>query len=221
MPMPKRMRSTRSSRGVSDARTRVTVSLRLDWIAASTGITAFLSSMKSPRWLSSSSPIGVSRLIGSLAIFITLRTFSSGMERRSASSSGVGSRPISWRICRLVRTRLLIVSIMWTGMRMVRAWSAIERVIDRLHQADIALLDQVQELQAAVGIFLGDRDDEPQVRLDHLLLGDPRLALALLHHVDDPAELAERHAGGLGDLGDLGADALDRRRLLGAEGRPF
>ena len=34
--MPKRIRSTRSSRGVRLARTRVTVSLRLDWIAAST-----------------------------------------------------------------------------------------------------------------------------------------------------------------------------------------
>src|SRR3954471_16886897 len=135
MPMPKRMRRTRSSRGVREARTRVTVSFKFAWIAASTGITAFLSSMKSPRWLSSSSPMGVSRLIGSLAIFITLRTFSSGMERRSASSSGVGSRPISWRIWREVRTSLLIVSIMWTGMRIVRAWSAIERVIAwRIHQ---------------------------------------------------------------------------------------
>src|SRR5262249_45689441 len=37
MPMPKRMRSTRSSRGVSDASTRVVVSRRFDWIAASIG----------------------------------------------------------------------------------------------------------------------------------------------------------------------------------------
>ena len=49
MPMPKRMRSTRSSRGVSEANTRVVVSRRLDWIAASMGRIAFLSSMKSPR----------------------------------------------------------------------------------------------------------------------------------------------------------------------------
>ncbi len=98
-------------------------------------MTAALSSMKSPRWLSSSSPIGVSRLIGSLAILRTLRTFSSGMPSFSASSSGAGSRPISCSIWRLVRTSLLIVSIMWTGMRMVRAWSAIERVIAwRIHQ---------------------------------------------------------------------------------------
>ena len=58
MPMPKRMRSTRSSRGVNDASTRVVVSRKLDWMAASIGRIAFLSSMKSPRWLSSSSPIG-------------------------------------------------------------------------------------------------------------------------------------------------------------------
>ena len=100
MPMPKRMRSTRSSRGVRLASTRVVASRRLAWIAASSGMIAFLSSMKSPRWLSSSSPIGVSRLIGSLAIFSTLRTFSSGMPSFSASSSGVGSRPISCSIWR-------------------------------------------------------------------------------------------------------------------------
>jgi hypothetical protein len=52
-----------------------------------------------------------------------------------ASSSGVGSRPYSCSIWRDARTSLLIVSIMWTGMRMVRAWSAIERVIAwRIHQ---------------------------------------------------------------------------------------
>ncbi|MNT87135.1 hypothetical protein D3C72_2275080 [compost metagenome] len=64
-----------------------------------------------------------------MAIFRTLRTFSSGMASFSASSSGVGSRPISCSIWRLVRTILLIVSIMWTGIRMVRAWSAMERVM--------------------------------------------------------------------------------------------
>ena len=35
--------------------------------------------------------------------------------------------------------------------------AAILELIDRLHQADIAFLDQVEELQAAVGVFLGDR----------------------------------------------------------------
>jgi hypothetical protein len=136
MPMPKRMRSTRSSRGVSEASTRVVVSRRFDWIAASIGrIGVLVLDEIAEVAESSSSPIGVSRLIGSLAIFRTLRTFSSGMASFSASSSGVGSRPISCSIWREVRTILLIVSIMCTGMRMVRAWSAIERVIAcRIHQ---------------------------------------------------------------------------------------
>ena len=63
------------------------------------------------------------------------RTFSSGMPSFSASSSGVGSRPISLSSCRLARTTWEIASIICAGMRMVRAWSAIERVIAwRIHQ---------------------------------------------------------------------------------------
>jgi hypothetical protein len=62
------------------------------------GSASFLSSMKSPRCESSSSPIGVSRDTGSLAIFMTLRTLSSGITNFSANSSGVGSRPISCSI---------------------------------------------------------------------------------------------------------------------------
>src|SRR5215471_7744086 len=89
MPMPKRMRIMRSSRGVREASVRVVVSRRFDWIAASIGRIAFLSSMKSPRRESSSSPIGVSSDNGSLTILSTLRTFSSGMPTFSANSSGV------------------------------------------------------------------------------------------------------------------------------------
>ena len=114
------MRTMRSSRGVSEASMCVVVSRRFDWIAASIGRIAFVSSIKSPRWVSPSSPIGVSSESGSLAIFKVLRTFSSGMWSFLASSSGVGSRPISPSICRLVRTILLMASIICTGTRMVR-----------------------------------------------------------------------------------------------------
>lgn len=135
MSMPKRMRSTLASRAVRPARTSRVDSLRLSLVAISIGDCMVESSMKSPRCESSSSPIGVSMEIGSLAIFSTLRILSSGMSMRSPSSSGVGSRPISWSIWREMRLSLLIVSIMCTGMRMVRAWSAIERVIAwRIHQ---------------------------------------------------------------------------------------
>ena len=99
------------------------------------GDTAFLSSMKSPRCESSSSPMGVSSEIGSWAIFMILRTLEAGRSMRSPISSAVGSRPSSCTSERLVRVSLLIVSIMCTGMRIVRAWSAMARVIAcRIHQ---------------------------------------------------------------------------------------
>ena len=80
------------------------------------------------------SPIGRSRLIGCLLIFITRFVSSTLMPLAVAISSIVGSRPIFW-ISFLVTLRIFdIVSIMWTGMRIVRAWSAIERVIAwRIH----------------------------------------------------------------------------------------
>jgi hypothetical protein len=51
----------------------------------------------------------------------TLRTFATGMSMRLAISSDVGSRPSSCTSCREVRISLLIVSIMCTGIRIVRA----------------------------------------------------------------------------------------------------
>ena len=39
------------------------------------------------------------------------------------------------------------------------------------HQAGVAFLDDVQERQAAVAVFLGDGDDEPQVAAGELALG--------------------------------------------------
>ena len=64
--MPKRMRSTFSSRGVSVASTLRVCSARSIEMTASAGEITLLSSMKSPRCESSSSPTGVSSEIGSL-----------------------------------------------------------------------------------------------------------------------------------------------------------
>src|SRR5262249_24694998 len=93
------------------------------------------------------------------------------------------------------------------GRELVTA--AILEFVDRLHQADIAFLDQIEELQAAVGVFLGDGDDEAQVCLHHLLLGLSRLALALLHHLHYLAELADLKPGLAGEHLDLMAVLLD------------
>ena len=91
--------------------------------------------MRSPNSLSPSSPSGVCSEIGSRPYFWTSTTFSGVMSSSLASSSGVGSRPRSWSIWRWTRASLLMTSTMCTGMRMVRAWSAIARVIAwRIHQ---------------------------------------------------------------------------------------
>src|SRR6266508_2625402 len=172
-------------------------------LAASTGTTASESSMKSPRWESSSSPIGVSRLTGSWLTLRISRTFSGENSISRPISSGVGSRPRSCRSWRWMRISLLIVSTMCTGMRMVRAWSAMALVIAwRIHQ--------VEEQHAAAHVALGDRDDQAEVGLDQLLLGE--LAVAL-----DPLQLAQAGGaellglgGGLVELGGGRLALLDR-----------
>ena len=77
-----------------------------------------------------------------------------------------------------------IASTMCTGIRIVRAWSAIARVIarrihqvarrrefealgvvellDRSHQAEVALLHEIKKHHAAADIALGDRHDQTQ-----------------------------------------------------------
>jgi len=53
------------------------------------------------------------------------------------------------------------------------------KLVHRPHEADVPLLDQIKELQSPVRVLLGDGDDEPEVRLDHVvagLLGDPLAA---------------------------------------------
>ena len=66
--------------------------------------------------------------------------------------------------------------------------AAVFELIDRLHQADIAFLDQVQELQATVGVFFGNRDHEPKVGLDHFLFALWQPRVRLFARSDDAAE---------------------------------
>ena len=61
---------------------------------------------------------------------------------------------------------------------------AVVELLGRADQAERALLDQVEERQALVAVVLGDRDDQPQVGLDHLLLGVEVAALDALGEID-------------------------------------
>ncbi len=114
------------------------------------------------------------------------------------------------------------------GRELVAA--AVLELVHRLHQTDVALLDQVQELQPAVGVLLGDGDHQTQVGLDHLLLGPARLGLAdgkttidllqlrhgQLHHLllEGDAALGTLNVGpqrleALGELGILGNEFIE------------
>ena len=183
---------------------------------ASCGQIAALSSMKSPRWLSSSSPTGVSRLIGSFAILSTMRTLSSGSSIFAESSSGVGLaaehlHQVALRAHQLVdrldhvhgdadRARLigdrardrLADPPGGVGRELVAA--LVLELVHGLHQADVALLDQVEELQPAVRVLLRDRDDQAQVRLDQLALRLVRALGGLVQRVERLAQLVARHA---------------------------
>ena len=58
-----------------------------------------------------------------------------GMSMAFASSSSVGSLPRSTVSCLRIRFRRFTVSTMWTGTRIVRAWSAMALVMAcRIHQ---------------------------------------------------------------------------------------
>ncbi|MNL35189.1 hypothetical protein D3C87_1572030 [compost metagenome] len=91
------------------------------WVTALTGASVSRSSMKSPSLESSSLPMGVSSEMGSCATLMISRSFSTVTSISLAISSSLGLRPRSCASLRETFLRRLIVSTMWTGMRMVRA----------------------------------------------------------------------------------------------------
>jgi hypothetical protein len=105
------------------------------------------------------------------------------------------------------------------GRELVAA--AVFELVDRLHQADVAFLDQVEELQAAVGVLLGDGDDQAQVGLDHFLLGLARLGLAVGHRAVDFLDVAQRQEQRLLDADQLFLLADDLVLELAHAARPL
>jgi hypothetical protein len=79
------------------------------------------------------------------------------------------------------------------GRELVAA--AVFELVHRLHQADVAFLDQVEELQATVGVLLGDGDHQAQVGLDHLFLGSAGFGLTDGHAAVDVLDVGNAEAG--------------------------
>ena len=71
------------------------------------------------------------------------------------------------------------------GVRRELEALGVVELVDRPHQAEVALLDQVEQLHAPARVALGDADDEAQVGLGQLALGP----LAALHGAHQAARL--------------------------------
>src|ERR1051326_2122949 len=93
------------------------------------------------------------------------------------------------------------------GRELVAA--AVFELVHRLHQADVALLDEVEELQPAVGVLLGNRNHQAEVGLDELALGLLRVHLALDDVALGAAQLLEIDPRLRLHLLDVGADLAD------------
>src|SRR6185437_5540390 len=78
------------------------------------------------------------------------------------------------------------------GRELVTA--AVLELVHRLHQADVALLNQVEELETAVGVFLCDGDHEAEVGLDQLALGALGVHVALDHLALGALDVRDRRA---------------------------
>src|SRR5690606_5134381 len=74
--------------------------------------------------------------------------------------------------------------------------AAVFKFVYGFHQADVAFLNQVEELQAAVGVFFGNGNDQAQVGFDHFLFGAARLGFADGHAAVDVFDLGDGNAVG-------------------------
>ncbi|HKX45621.1 MAG TPA: hypothetical protein VJP77_02890, partial [Planctomycetota bacterium] len=82
-------------------------------------------------------------------------------------------------------------------------------LVDRLHQADVAFLNQVEELQPAVRVLLRNRHHEAEVRLDQLFLRLFGLHFAAVNRVERRAQVLGRLLELVGAHFHGGAELLD------------
>ena len=75
--------------------------------------------------------------------------------------------------------------------------------VDGLHQADVAFLNQVEELQAAVGVFLGDGNHQAEVRFDQFFFGLLGFGFAPKNHLKRALQLGGADFAGEFDFGQF------------------
>ena len=208
---------------------------RSDSSASSNGSGASRSANRSPSSPSSSAPTVWFSETDADAAESASSTCWIGRPVASASSSFVGSRPSSTSSRRAARDELLLAlddvhgdadRARVVGDRALHRLAdppgrvgrelvapAPVELLDRAVEAERALLDQVEERDAETAVALRDRDDEPQVRLDHLALRDQVAALDPLRE-DDLLRGGEQLVAS--DVGEEQLEAVaGARRLVG------
>ncbi len=70
--------------------------------------------------------------------------------------------------------------------------AAVLELINSLHQTDVAFLDQIQELQTAVGVFLSNRNHQTKVGFGHFALSFSSLSLTGCHLVVNVLQILQR-----------------------------
>ena len=207
---------------------RVSVSFRRAVSAASSGAGAVSSARKWPNSDSSSSPTGFSSETGACALRLMCST---SVGSSSSSTRDLLDRRLAAELAeelaldapdlvqllddvhrhadraRLVgeRPRHRLADPPGRVGRELEALAVVE-LLRRAHEPDRPLLDQVEEGQALVAVVLGDRDDQAQVRLDHLLLRRVVAALDALGELDLLGGRQQRH------LADVLEEELERVR---------
>src|SRR5436190_14175237 len=66
------------------------------------------------------------------------------------------------------------------------------KFLDALHQTEVSFLNQIEELQTAVLVLLGNRDDQAQVSLGQLMFRPSRLGFAVSNHLPRSLDLHRR-----------------------------
>src|SRR5262245_40263877 len=95
------------------------------------------------------------------------------------------------------------------GIRRKLISTPVLELVHGFHQADIAFLNQIEELQAAVRIFLGDGDHESEVRLHKFAFRNFRLNLPAHDCLQRALQLESSGLGLLFDLRDPNFYAAD------------
>ena len=94
------------------------------------------------------------------------------------------------------------------------------KLVDRLHETNVAFLDEVQELQSTVGVFFGNGNHQAQVGLNHLPLGVARAGFTSDHALVNALELGQWNHHLLLQVNELLLQLLHRRNVALKYGAP-